>query len=162
MAENSRREKKHTTTQSSIMEETPLLGEQNGEGTSRDDGFRISNLRDRRTRTVMAILLGSTLGTAGIGFFHLGATRLVEAVLCRQYYDELGEKLSDGPIDEHLCKVDAIQEQMAYIFGLYFAIRAIVGKFSGPSIFIFWVISYLHPDFAALCVAFPWAMAADR
>ena len=111
------------------MENTPLLGNQSAEDAGHDGGFRILNLKDRRARTIIAMLCGSTIGTAGIGFFHLGATRLVEAVLCRQYYNEHGQKLSEGPIDEHLCKVDSVQEQMAYIFGLYFAIRAIVGNF---------------------------------
>ena len=111
------------------MENYPLLGERSSSEIAVDgDVFRISNLQDRRARTIIALLCGSTIGTTAVGFFQLSGTRLVEAVLCREYYDEHRDQLSGGSIDERLCKVDSVQEQMAYIFGAYFAIRAIVCK----------------------------------
>ncbi|KAI8242176.1 Efflux pump ustT [Colletotrichum sp. SAR 10_99] len=78
------------------------------------------------------ILLGSAAG----GLWTIPTTRKVEDIVCRHYYDVL----SNENIDESLCKEDAIQSKVAYIFAVYSALQASIG---------------------AIC-AFPWGIVADR
>jgi MFS family permease len=57
----------------------------------------------------------------GIGFFMSSAplTRLVEDIVCRQYYgDKLPEPLRDGRLPEKYCKVPEVQETVAQLFGM--------------------------------------------
>ncbi|KAL7619659.1 hypothetical protein AAE478_010200 [Parahypoxylon ruwenzoriense] len=61
-------------------------------------------------------------------------TRLTEEIFCRRYYGR------DVPIDEEMCKVEAVQSKVAYIFGFSLTINSIVG----------------------LVVAFPFGVLADR
>lgn len=52
------------------------------------------------------------------------AARLAEDIICRRHY---GRVDSDDPIDETLCKAEAIQSSMAWIFGLSLALGTVVG-----------------------------------
>jgi hypothetical protein len=62
---------------------------------------------------------------------------LIEDILCHHYYDV---KSSGQPIEERLCKEDAIQKQLAYILAIQTSLFAIVG----------------------FVAAFPWGLAADK
>lgn len=53
-------------------------------------------------------------------------TRLLEDVLCHQFYEDVYE--DTDPIDEMLCKVDVIQSELAYLLGVSSTVDAIVGK----------------------------------
>lgn len=71
------------------------------------------------------------------GFIELPITRLVEDLLCHDYYN------TESPaqhIDESLCKEDVIQKKLAYIL----AIQATLGSI------------------VAFIAAFPWGLAADK
>ncbi|KAF9876942.1 major facilitator superfamily transporter [Colletotrichum karsti] len=76
------------------------------------------------------------VGSASGGLWVIPTTRKVEDIVCRHYYDVL----SSENIDESLCKEDAIQSKVAYIFAIYSALQASIG---------------------AAC-AFPWGIVADR
>jgi hypothetical protein len=66
-------------------------------------------------------------------------TRIFEDIICRKYYDQIRSR-GDEPIDEAMCKVDAIQSELAYLFAITASLNA-----------LFSVIS-----------ALPWGIAADR
>lgn len=71
------------------------------------------------------------------GFFELPLTRLIEDLLCHDYYDV---ESSTQPIDESLCKEDPIQKQLAYLLAVLSTLYSIV----------------------AFVAAFPWGIAADK
>ncbi|KAI1177378.1 major facilitator superfamily domain-containing protein [Nemania sp. FL0916] len=71
------------------------------------------------------------------GFVDLPFTRLVEDLICHDYYDV---KRSSEPIDESLCKEDSIQKQLAYVLAVQSTLFSIV----------------------AFVAAFPWGFAADK
>lgn len=71
------------------------------------------------------------------GFVELPLTRLIEDHLCHDYYDV---ESSTQPIDESLCKEDAIQKQLAYLLAVLSTLYSIV----------------------AFVAAFPMGIAADK
>lgn len=76
--------------------------------------------------------------TSTNGFTLIPLTKVVENVVCHQYYGQA--QGLDTQIDEMLCKVPAVQSQMAYIFATMEVCTAITG----------------------FLAAFPWGIAADR
>ncbi|KAJ5642335.1 hypothetical protein N7490_006335 [Penicillium lividum] len=70
------------------------------------------------------------------GFVNVPLTRIVEDVICHQYYVNSLEE----PIDEKLCKLEAIQSKVAFIFAITGMCEAVV----------------------ALLAALPWGITADR
>ncbi|KAI1425755.1 major facilitator superfamily domain-containing protein [Xylaria sp. FL1777] len=71
------------------------------------------------------------------GFIALPLTRLIEDIICHKYYDV---ETSTEPIDENLCKEDAIQKELAYLLAIQSTLYSIV----------------------AFVAAFPWGLAADK
>ncbi|KAI0856976.1 major facilitator superfamily domain-containing protein [Xylaria cubensis] len=91
-----------------------------------------------RKNTVINILYFITfIASYSNGFFELPFTRLIEDLICRDYYNV---KSSTQPIDESLCKEDSIQKDLAYILAVQSTLYSIVGFFA----------------------AFPWGLAADK
>jgi hypothetical protein len=89
--------------------------------------------------TILNIICVIILVTACAGgFAGVPLTRILEDVVCHQYYGRV--QSLDDPIDENLCKVDAIQSSVAFIFAIVGMCDAIVG----------------------FLAAFPWGIAADR
>jgi hypothetical protein len=137
-------------------EETPLIA--NGTGTGGPFTRALSGLRQRPTSTaslavpkawspnsIIAILcVVIFIGSAADGFQNMSSTRIFEDILCRKYYDQIRSKDGGGggdePIDEAMCKVDAIQSELAYLFA---------------------IMSSLNAAFSVLA-ALPWGIAADR
>nr|XP_036581546.1 major facilitator superfamily transporter [Colletotrichum truncatum]KAF6789897.1 major facilitator superfamily transporter [Colletotrichum truncatum] len=126
-------------------ESTPLFAEQSrrpGTGRSRTDSLlraagNIHVPKVHNPDVIVSIFCAIVLvGSAGGGLWVIPATRKVEDIVCRHYYDVL----SNENIDESLCKEDAIQSKVAYIFAVYGALQASIG---------------------AAC-AFPWGIVADR
>ncbi|KAK3939655.1 major facilitator superfamily domain-containing protein [Diplogelasinospora grovesii] len=91
------------------------------------------------TITLALVYLAATLGSSSLGVFSIPATRILEDILCRQHYSGAGDS-SDVPIDERLCKVDAIQSRLAFIFAYYFTVRSVV----------------------SVLATLPWSIVADR
>ncbi|KAI0429899.1 major facilitator superfamily domain-containing protein [Xylaria sp. FL1042] len=78
------------------------------------------------------------VGSASSGFQNMPMTRIFEDILCRQYYDQIHSH--NEPIDEDMCKVDAIQSKLAYLFAIMSSLNAGV----------------------SVLAALPWGIAADR
>ncbi|KAI0109038.1 major facilitator superfamily domain-containing protein [Nemania sp. FL0031] len=94
--------------------------------------------RPRKNASVTNILYFITFITSYAGgFFELPFTRLIEDIICHEYYDVSS---STQPIDESLCKEDAIQKHLAYLLAVLSILYAIV----------------------AFVAAFPWGIAADK
>ncbi|TDZ17882.1 Efflux pump ustT [Colletotrichum orbiculare MAFF 240422] len=125
-------------------EVTPLIAgapKRPGTGRSRTESIlRAANLQVPKVHNpdiIVAIFCAVVLiGSGGGGLWFIPATRLVEDIVCRQYYDVS----STASLDEDLCKEDAIQSKVAYLFAVYSALQAFIG---------------------AVC-AFPWGIVADR
>ncbi|KAI0539741.1 hypothetical protein GGR58DRAFT_210565 [Xylaria digitata] len=71
------------------------------------------------------------------GFIELPLTRLIEDIICHDYYDV---ESRTQPIDESLCKEDAIQKELAYLLAVQSTLYSII----------------------AFVAAFPWGLAADK
>ncbi|KAI1478669.1 MFS general substrate transporter [Daldinia eschscholtzii] len=69
----------------------------------------------------LIVLVGSLAG----GFQQIPMTRIYEDILCHYYYGK--SPTSGGPIDEALCKRDAIQSELAYLFAFLEALNAGIG-----------------------------------
>lgn len=82
----------------------------------------------------LVILLAASAG----GFLQLPQAQIVEDILCHQYYNEMGSL--DTPIDDNLCKIDAISGELAYTLAIGSALTAGAG----------------------LLATFPWSVMADR
>ncbi|KAI0474035.1 MFS general substrate transporter [Xylariaceae sp. FL0804] len=85
--------------------------------------------------------------TSSNGFLHLPFLRLLEDVLCHQYYNngggpdwDGGPPRDDGDLDYAMCKADPIQARLAFITAIGPALEAVIG----------------------FLVAFPWGIVADR
>ncbi|KAI0976804.1 major facilitator superfamily domain-containing protein [Xylaria arbuscula] len=116
--------------------------------TRRQDNLSISSLassissisisRPRSKPNVTTVLYFITfIASYSGGFIELPLTRLIEDILCHDYYDV--ESLTQ-PIDESLCKEDSIQKQLAYLLAVQSTLYSIV----------------------AFIAAFPWGLAADK
>ncbi|RWA06824.1 hypothetical protein EKO27_g8282 [Xylaria grammica] len=71
------------------------------------------------------------------GFIELPLTRLIEDLICHEYYDV---ESKTQPIDESLCKEDSIQKELAYLLAVQSTLYSII----------------------AFVAAFPWGLAADK
>ena len=95
--------------------------------------------RAQEPSTIVFILcLSIFLSSASGGFQNMPMTRIFEDILCRQYYDQIHSH--NEPIDEEMCKVDAIQSRLAYLFAIMNSLNAGV----------------------SVVAALPWGIAADK
>ncbi|KAH8682472.1 major facilitator superfamily transporter [Xylariales sp. PMI_506] len=135
-------------------ERTPLVGRGSEEGQQRPrrpqhrPGVSVTSIasladvhvpKAHNPDTILALLaVIIIIASSAGGFSVIPATKLVENVICHQYYGQM--QSIEKAIDVELCKVDAVQSKVAYVFAMSSASTAIVGFFS----------------------AFPWGIAADR
>lgn len=80
------------------------------------------------------------IATSAGGFTDTPTLRIIEDIVCRDYYSDNGSLRPDEQIDEKLCKVNIIQTHVQDIMSIMAMLVAIVGFFA----------------------AFPWGLAADR
>lgn len=66
------------------------------------------------TFIIFVMTLSGTMSLIPLG-------RLIEDVVCRKHYE------TPDPVEEHLCKVDAVQTKFAWLGGLYVFINSIIG-----------------------------------
>jgi PCFT/HCP family folate transporter-like MFS transporter 1/3 len=104
-------------------EATPLLVE-------RDDGSTPPSrywFQVQRPQTIVLLLslIILVLATAS-NLMIVPTTRILEDIICHHHYEVQGQ---GDVIDEKLCKIDAVQSQLAYVNGLISMMEAIVGKF---------------------------------
>lgn len=90
-------------------------------------------------RTVVNLLcLIAFVVSSSSGFTSIPVMRILEDIVCRQHYGLLEDV--GGPVDEKLCKGDAIQAKVAFIMAIQSSLDAAVG----------------------FLAAFPWGLLADR
>jgi len=132
----------------SSTEQTPLIPKRhNGDSShSQASGFhaRVSTLIGKVVKvqspnsiiTILCIII--FIGCTSSGFQNMSTTRIFEDILCRQYYDKIRSR-EGPPINEDMCKIDAVQSELAYLFA---------------------IMNSLNAGFSVLS-ALPWGIAAD-
>ncbi|KAI1807049.1 MFS general substrate transporter [Daldinia bambusicola] len=131
----------------SVTETAPLLSaSQRPTRPSHRTRLSVTSLRSvhvpkiHNGRTIVNLLCIIILvSSSSTGFVGIPETRLLEDAACRQYYS-LPDRTAAGPIDEKQCKVDAIQNKVAFILAIQSSADAAAG----------------------FLAAFPWGLAADR
>ncbi|KAI1077407.1 MFS general substrate transporter [Whalleya microplaca] len=127
-----------------FSESSPLMGEQPRRPSHRPTRSVTSIIslkvpKAHKSSTIVNLLCAiAFVASSASGFLGIPMTRVLEDVLCQEYYD--GMQSLDGPIDEKLCKENAIQKRLAFIAAIASMIDAIVG----------------------FLAAFPWGLVADR
>ncbi|KAI0441241.1 major facilitator superfamily domain-containing protein [Xylaria telfairii] len=132
-------------------EQTPLISDVSATSSSRtkrpgprERSSFIASLASavpklRSPRSVVALLcIIIFVSSSSGGFLNMSATRIFEDILCRQYYGQI--RSHDEPIDEGMCKVEAIQSKLAYLFAIQSSLNAGV----------------------SVLAALPWGIAADK
>ncbi|KAH8163376.1 hypothetical protein CIB48_g4871 [Xylaria polymorpha] len=132
-------------------EQTPLISDASAASSSRikrpgprERSSSIASLASavpklRSPRSVVALLcIIIFISSSSGGFLNMSTTRIFEDILCRQYYGQI--RSHDEPIDEGMCKVEAIQSKLAYLFAIHSSLNAGV----------------------SILAALPWGIAADK
>jgi hypothetical protein len=74
-------------------------------------------------RQVYVCALIEFLTTFGTSITAVPITRLIEAAICKRYY------ATESNIAEHLCKIDGVQSNLAYLLGGYSSLTSLPGLF---------------------------------
>jgi hypothetical protein len=131
----------------SSAEQTPLIPKRHNGDSSHSQTLglhaRVSSLIGKVPKaqspgsiiTILCIVI--FIGSTSSGFQNMSMTRIFEDILCRQYYDKIRSR--EEPINEDMCKVDAVQSELAYLFA---------------------IMNSLNAGFSVLS-ALPWGIAAD-
>lgn len=80
------------------------------------------------------------IGSCSGGFTDIPLVRIIEDIICRDYYSRDGALNSGDPIDEKMCKVDVIQTDVQDIVSVTNMLTSLMG----------------------FLAAFPWGLVADR
>ncbi|KAI1759273.1 MFS general substrate transporter [Hypoxylon sp. FL1150] len=104
--------------------------------TSIANSVHVPKAHSKRTIIALLCLITFVVSSAD-GFTSIPAVRLLEDIICRQHY---GLRESGNPVDEKLCKDDAVQSKVAFIMAIQSSLEAAVG----------------------LLAAFPWGLVADK
>jgi hypothetical protein len=112
------------------IDATPPEPENNNGHTSRKHGQRRGfaarfQAQKRSTIVLLLAVLMFTLTTSGM-LILIPIFRLMEDAICHGHY---GRPMAE-PIDERLCKVEAVQKELAYLGGASAMIHSIVGVVS--------------------------------
>ena len=104
------------------VEEAPLLNQIQDEATNAPPHPRYQcRTRDAISLFSFIIFCLALGGSLAI----VPTTSLLEDILCHHYYKDRQDQ--DGSISENLCKVDAIQSELAYLRGLLSTLEAVIG-----------------------------------
>ena len=74
-------------------------------------------------REVYTCALIEFLTTFGTSIAAVPATRLIEGAICQRYY------ATESNLAEHLCKIDIVQSDLAYLLGGYSSLTSLPGLF---------------------------------
>ena len=74
-------------------------------------------------REVYVCALVEFLITFGTAITAVPTTRLIEGAICQRYYS------TEIPLAEHLCKIEGVQRNLAYILGGYSSLASLPGLF---------------------------------
>ena len=118
--------------EATLKETSPLLA-----GASVSKTASAKQTHPKRTVALVSLLIMFVAGSGSL--LSAPQTRLVEDVLCHQFYENENENSYDRntPIDEHMCKNAVIQSELAYIMGASDSVDAITGT-------LFWLPQSSH------------------
>ncbi|KAK5994613.1 hypothetical protein PT974_05092 [Cladobotryum mycophilum] len=112
----------------SIEEGSPLLGDRFEDDEIADNLRRQENLRKR---LVVPILFTIVVGLDfSLFMLNLPLTRVYESIACYRYYEgrEPSRFLNPGSIPESLCKVEAVQSELAIVRGYEYLFQGLPGQ----------------------------------
>jgi hypothetical protein len=89
-------------------------------------------------RTLCALLILLGLQLLAVKLMSLPMNRVIEMRYCKEYYREHDPSKIDpvGRIPEHLCKLDGIQQSLAWLQGAIETLHAVIGKIA-PELYIY-------------------------
>jgi hypothetical protein len=95
-----------------------------------DAGVKIIARSRNIPKDLYMLLLLVSVQSLGLKIMYLPLNRLIENRICRDYYLNVDPFVvpSNGVVPEHLCKNDAIQQQLATLFGTIESIHLFIGK----------------------------------
>jgi hypothetical protein len=95
-----------------------------------DAGVKIIARSRNIPKDLYMLLLLVSVQSLGLKIMYLPLNRLIENRICRDYYLNVEPSVvpSNGVVPEHLCKNDAIQQQLATLFGTIESIHLFIGK----------------------------------
>lgn len=119
-------------TRDDVTEETPLVGDRDGAtrpaSSQADSLVSLTVPKVHTPQAVTLLFVGLVLlASAAGGLLVIPLTRMVEDIVCRQHYGFTDE---GGDIDESLCKIEAVQSRLAFIFAVYGTIQALICELS--------------------------------
>ena len=139
----------HIRAADAAAETTPLLGSQPRRPSHRPT-LSVASIPSLTSVHVPQAHSGSTIvgllgiiffiGSSSGGFIDIPLVRIIEDIICRDYYSSDGALSAGDGIDEKMCKVDAIQTDVQDIVSVTNMLTSLV--------------SFL--------AAFPWGLVADR
>jgi hypothetical protein len=95
--------------------------------TSNEHQLPIAHRTQPLRHAIWLVLLLLLLVNVTNGISNLPLNRLLERRLCRTYYD------TDHDVDEELCKVDRIQQDLAWIMGVFETLWIVGGKWDAKA-----------------------------
>lgn len=103
-------------------------GEGQGSRSASRHGYRSSRSSKRGVWPLLALLLAVQLAWS---LYQLPVNRVIERRLCREYYGTHDPTVinPDGSIKEELCKLDEIQQHLAWVLGAMETAWIVGGKF---------------------------------
>ena len=112
-----------------LVEEAPLLDHIQDEATNIPPQPRYQSRSSRSAVFLLSFIifclaLGGSLAI-------VSTTRLLEEILCHHYYKDRQDQ--DGSVGENLCKVSAIQSELAYLIGILSTLEAVIGMRTRPT-----------------------------
>jgi hypothetical protein len=102
------------------MEEAPAVAGDEGIGQSTSSGGPSTFRRSPPNSSIGALITLLLLINLATSLYQLPLNRVIEGRLCRDYYREHEPSLidPDGGVDESLCKIDPVQQDLAWIQGI--------------------------------------------
>lgn len=104
-------------------EQSPLLASQ---WPGHSSVIHLPTLQSSRSISLTLILIIFFLAL-GFNMPVAPSARIIEDILCHQYYDKSGHTSAGEKIDEKFCKEDVIQEKLAFVIGILDMLSAIPG-----------------------------------
>ncbi|KAI0165328.1 major facilitator superfamily transporter [Hypoxylon sp. FL1284] len=85
-----------------------------------DVSMRPTRRRAHPKRAILALLALLLLVNLAASLYQLPLNRVIERRFCREYYSAHDPSVIDenGTIDEKLCKIDAVQQRLAWLMGI--------------------------------------------
>lgn len=90
------------------------------EQSNEDVPMRAARRRAHPKRAILALLALLLSVNLAASLYQLPVNRVIERRFCREYYTANDPSVigDDGSIDESFCKIDAVQQRLAWLMGI--------------------------------------------